>query len=137
MHHDYRRGDRDHADRDQLGIGIWQIFQKDAVGDHPGRADQERIPVGRRLGDDRGADDRAGSRAVFNYNGLPQALADGLAREPRDQIVCAAGAEWNDPTDGVLRPFGARAASAARAHGEAGRKKQGPARGCTSAGLVF
>jgi hypothetical protein len=85
----------------------------------------------------RGADDRTGSWPVFNYNGLSQALADGIARHPRDQIVCAAGPERNDPTDGVIRPFRARLGSAPGAHGKAGRKKQGPPRGCTSARLVF
>ena len=55
-----------------------------------------------------GADHRAGARAIFNHDRLPQPLADTGSRDPRYQIIGAARPKAHDETDRMIGPLRAR-----------------------------
>ena len=70
-----------------------------------GVADQERISVGRRLGDARAAG-HAGRRAhVLDHDRLPEKLAHALRLDARAHVDAAAGSEGNDERDRARGPF--------------------------------
>ena len=74
------------------------------------RHHQQRIAVGRRLGDFLRADDAAGSRAVFDHEGLAETLLQDVADLAGGNVGRPPGAEWNNhlhrPGGIVLRQAG-------------------------------
>jgi hypothetical protein len=128
MDNDGRRGNGDHTDRHEIGIRIGQIFQHQAVGNGARRADQEGVAVGRRMGDERCCDHRAGAWPIFDDNRLPKPLAHALGRKSGDQVIRAAGPKSDDPADWMVRPFRTRRRRSEPTNKEASGKNHGPIR---------
>ena len=61
--------------------------------------DQQRMAVGRRLGDGRRPDRAAGAGAIVDDHGLPPALGEPLRDQARDVVGGAARHERNDQLD--------------------------------------
>jgi hypothetical protein len=60
-------------------------------GHRPARRDQQRVAVGRRLGDDLGGDDRLRARLVVDHDRLAELVLQLGRDDARDQVVAAAG----------------------------------------------
>jgi hypothetical protein len=67
------------------------------------RHHQQRVAVGRRLGDRIGADHAAGGRAIVDDHRLPERALEIGAHEPRHHVVEAAGRERHDQPDRTAR----------------------------------
>src|SRR3954469_2841114 len=104
MHRQNERGVRDVHYRRKI---LYSVIRKLAVESwinrmRRGGAEQEDIAVGRRFRDDVGADDAVGTGAIVDDEGLPEAVAELLADQPRDDVCAATGCEWNDDSHGFL-----------------------------------
>ena len=72
------------------------------------RAEEQRVTVGRRLGDDLGADGAAGTRTVIDDQLLAESLAEFLAENARQRLGAAAGREGHDKAQRLVRIIGLR-----------------------------
>src|SRR4029077_7786019 len=68
------------------------------------RPERERVAVGRRLGDNAGADAAARPALVLDDDRYAVFRLKMLAKYASDQIRRASGQEWNDDGDGALGP---------------------------------
>ena len=110
---------RDHPDRlEVLGrvVGLL-LVERLAVGVGAGVADQERVAVGRRLGDAAAADGAGRGADVLHHDGLAEDLAEHQRLQPRAGVDAAARRERHDQRDrcGSAIPARRRARRARRA----------------------
>ncbi len=82
------------------------------------RRQQQRVAVGRRLGDEVGADDAAGTRPVFDHERLLQRFLELRRHQPGHQVGDAAGGKRGDDFDRLAGP-GLRAGRGRQCSGEA------------------
>jgi hypothetical protein len=109
VHQQQMRLHRHHADRRQVALdhigGLAHVRHDAERGD---RGDQQRVAVGRRLGDGRGADQAGGPGDVVEHEGLAQALGQGLAHQARHGIRHPARGGRHDDAHRFRRPVGSR-----------------------------
>ena len=125
-HDDHRRRQADHRHRHQVVLLVGQALSDHAVRQQAGRADQERIAIGRGLGDEIVAEHGAAAGPVVHDDRLAQRLASAFGGGAAEQVVGAAGGEGNDEVDRPGRPGLSICAGAEQGTGEA---EQGEAKG--------
>ena len=95
---------RDQSDRREIlarvvaDVGIERRIDRQRA-----RGDQQRVAVGRGLGDLARRDGAAGAAAVLDHDGLAEARAHPLGDDARDHVVAAAGRVGHDQRDRVGR----------------------------------
>ena len=108
--HDRRLGDQ--HDRDEVAVGVErQVPVHEPVVDHAGGGEQERVAVGRRLGDRRGADIAAGTAAVLDHELLAELVGEVARDRARQHVGRPAGRERDHDRDEAARPALRRAAA--------------------------
>ena len=94
-----RRG-CDHRDRHEVLVGIERhLRHQRGRRDEIAGGDQDRVAVGRRLGDGIGAERAARARAVLDHHRLAERLAELLPDQAGGHIGDAAGRERHDDAD--------------------------------------
>ena len=122
------RRDRHQRDRREIRDRVVRKLRiragRDRVG--AGRAERQRVAVGRRLGRGVGADRAAGARPVLDDHGLAEPLAQPLRHDAGDDVGRAARREADDELDGLVRIIGLRQCRASAIR-EFRRKRRMPA----------
>src|SRR5262249_33877179 len=98
-----RRGDQ--YDRREIAYRVvWQLaIQARMDGERPGRAHQQRMPVGYRPRGDFRPDVAASARAVLDDDLLAETLRQRLGNEPREQVRWTARNQGHDQPHGLRR----------------------------------
>ena len=123
--HEHEVGIVDRRDRHEVAHQLERLVRDQRFVDGVRvRHQQQRVAVGRALGDRVGADDRAGAGAVVDDHVLPQRLLQPLCDDAAEDIGRAAGCERHDDADRASRVV-------LRVGGERGqRQKSATQRGC-------
>jgi hypothetical protein len=103
-HQDHRGRQADHRDRRQVGVLVGQRLLDHAVGDDPGRADEEGVAIGLALRHHGRAQAGRAAGLVLDHDRLAQALGGALGGRAGHQVVGAAGRERHDEADRLGRP---------------------------------
>ena len=110
------------GDRDEILLGIERQLilgiERRIDGEGAGLADQQRVTVGRRLGDGLGADDMRGAALVFDNDRLAPGFTQLVAERAADHVSDAARRRGDDQRDRTIR-IGRRLR-----HGRAGNASQ-------------
>jgi len=91
-----------------------------------GRGEQERVAVGRSLGDDLACDHAARSGLVVDHHLLPELGRQPLGHQPRHHVGDAAGREGHDQSDRLLGVLGPRSVDGSEGKAQEGGSKQPP-----------
>ena len=108
-HHEHERSVADHCDRHKIPHRIVGRVLVHVHGDRErrGAAEQQRVTVGRGLGDRRGPDHGASAGPVLDQQGFAQPLLQQWLQLPCNHVEAPAGRKRNDegdrPTRIVLR----------------------------------
>lgn len=62
-------------------------------------AEEQRVPIRRRLRGKLGTDHAAGTRTIVDHDGLPEPLAERFTDEARNGVVTSAGCKRYDQAD--------------------------------------
>ena len=97
MNHDDEIGIVDRRDRREIAHQfVFALRHQRFVRGLGVRHHQQRVAVGRRFGDFLRADHAAGSRAVFDHEGLAETLLQDAADLAGGNVGWPPGAEWNN-----------------------------------------
>jgi hypothetical protein len=95
-------------DRREVGVGVVGRLQEMLVDHQIAGVDQQRVAVGRCLGDVVRADHRVGAGAILDHDALTPARRQALADLARQRVDRAAGRERHDDVDRMIGIGGAR-----------------------------
>jgi hypothetical protein len=104
IHLEHHRGGGEHGNRRKARqcVGRLAAGHPRADEEGSGRAQHERVAVGRRIGDLLAADGAAGSAAIFHHHRLAKPLGQSLGKQATGDVGISAGSKRHDKADRLV-----------------------------------